>query len=123
MRLKLVLPRVKVEEYMVLTMCPRGSCGATRFKLMRNVTKRPRDTALRGVVAKRYRCVRCGQTFRVYPSGVSRDQCSARLKRVAVLLYVLGLSYGAVALALQALGHLFGKTAVYNAVQAAGERV
>lgn len=123
MRLKLMLPRVNVEEYVVLTACPGGSCGGTRFKLMQKVTKRLRDTALREVVARRYRCVRCGQTFRVYPSGVSRDQCSARLKGVAVLLYVLGLSYGAVALALQALGHPFGKTAVYNAVQAAGERV
>lgn len=39
------------------------------------------------------------------------------------MLYVLGLSYGAVALALEALGHPLSKTAVYNAVQAAGERV
>ena len=123
MRLKLMLPGVKVEEYGVPAMCPRGSCGGTRFKLMQNVAKRLRDTAVREVVARRYCCVRCGQTFRVYPGGVSRDQCSARLKGVAVLLYVLGLSYGAVALALQALGHPFGKTSVYDAVQAAGERV
>ena len=42
---------------------------------------------------------------------------------VAVMLYVLGLSYGAVALALDALGHPLSKTAVYDAVQAAGTRV
>jgi hypothetical protein len=123
MRLKLVLPGLGVDEYVVPGKCPWGSCGGKRFKLMQQVAKPLRDTAVDLVVARRYRCVRCGQTFRVYPSGVSRDQCSARLKGVAVLLYVLGLSYGAVALALAALGHPFGKTAVYNAVQAAGERV
>ena len=40
-----------------------------------------------------------------------------------MLLYVLGLSHGAVSLALEALGHPLGKTAVYEAVQAAGEKV
>ena len=63
-----------------------------------------RDTQLREVVAQRYRCVRCGRTFRVYPLGVSHDQTSARLKGVAVMFYVLGMSYGAVATALAALG-------------------
>ena len=48
------------------------------------------------VLAHRYRCVRCGRTFRVYPVGVSHDQTSARLKGVAVMFYVLGMSYGAV---------------------------
>jgi len=40
-----------------------------------------------------------------------------------VLLYVLGLSYGAVALTLEALGHPLSKSAIYYAVQAAGEKV
>jgi transposase-like protein len=39
------------------------------------------------------------------------------------MLYLLGLSYGAVALALEALGYPLGKTSVYQAVQAAGEQV
>lgn len=123
MRLKLILPVVKGDEYVVPAECPGGGCGGARFKLMQETTKRLRDTTLREVVARRYWCVRCGRTFRVYPSGVSRAQCSQRLKGLGVLLYVLGLSYGAVALALEALGHPFGKTAVYDAVQSAGERV
>jgi hypothetical protein len=75
------------------------------------------------VVAHRYRCVRCGRTFRVYPVGVSHDQTSARLKGVAVMFYVLGMSYGAVSTALGALGWPLSKVAVYDAVQAAGARV
>jgi len=39
------------------------------------------------------------------------------------MLYVLGLSYGAVELVLDALGYPLSKTAVYYAVQAAGEGV
>ena len=75
------------------------------------------------VVAQRYRCVRCGRTFRVYPAGVSHDQTSARLKGVAVMFYVLGMSYGAVATALSALGWPLSKVAVYYAVQEAGAAV
>ena len=82
-----------------------------------------RDPHLHEVVAHRYQCPRCGRTFRVYPVGVSHDQTSARLKGMAVLLYVLGMSYGAVALALAALGCPLSKVAVYNAVQAAGAPV
>jgi predicted secreted protein len=82
-----------------------------------------RDTQLHEVVAHRYQCGRCGRTFRRYPVGVSHDQTSARLKGMAVLFYVLGMSYGAVAIALGALGCPLSKVAVYNAVQEAGAAV
>ena len=59
----------------------------------------------------------------MYPVGVSARQGSQRLFGAAVMLYLLGLSYGAVALALGALGHPLAKTTVYYAVQAAAERV
>jgi transposase-like protein len=39
------------------------------------------------------------------------------------MLYVLGLSYGAVAIVLVALGIGIGKTSVYRAVQAAAKKV
>jgi hypothetical protein len=42
---------------------------------------------------------------------------------MGVMLYLLGLSYGAVELMLGALGVFLSKTSVYRAVQAAGERV
>jgi len=74
-------------------------------------------------VARRYRCVRCGRTFRVYPEGVSHDQTSARRKGVAVMFSVLGMSYGAVAAALRALGWPLSRVAVYYAVQEAGAAV
>jgi hypothetical protein len=82
-----------------------------------------RDTVYHAVTARRYQCLRCGRSFRVYPQGISEDQTSARLKGLAVLFYIMGLSYGAVSLVLTALGHPLGKTAAYQAVQAAGQRV
>jgi len=123
MRLNLLLPRVEPDLYPEPKVCPYPGCQGQRFHLRQEVRKPLRDTVLHEVVARRYECLRCGRTFRVYPVGVSEDQTSVRLKGVAILLYILGLSYGAVALVLLALGHALSKTAVYYAVQAAGERV
>ena len=82
-----------------------------------------RDLRLKGGVAHRYQCPRCGATFRVYPTGISHGQTSARLKGLAVMFSALGLSDGAVALALRALDCPLSKVAVSNAAQAAGAAV
>jgi transposase-like protein len=81
-----------------------------------------RDLNHEEVKSHRWYCFRCKRTFRVYPEGVSRAQQTKRLKAITVLLYVLGLSYGAVSDFLVALGCEVSKTTVYNNVQAAGER-
>ena len=123
MRLKLLLPPVEPSAYEEPSVCPYEKCGGQHFHLMQEVPKPVRDTVYHEVTARRYQCLRCGRSFRVYPEGISEDQTSARLKGLAVLFYIMGLSYGAVALVLTALGHPLGKTAVYEAVQAAGQRV
>jgi hypothetical protein len=116
------LPGVDPAAIPVPRSCPHG-CGGQHFKLRQVVAKPLRDTKLAAVAAHRYGCVRCGRTFRVYPPGVSQAQTSTRLRGLGVLLYLLGLSYGAVALTLEALGHPLSKVAVYDAVQAAGAKV
>lgn len=45
-----------------------------------------RDTKHQQVEAYRYRCLKCGRTFRVYPAGVSQGQTSERVKGLAVML-------------------------------------
>jgi hypothetical protein len=123
MRLLVILPPVQPEVYPEPDGCPYAGCGS-RYVQFRQAAKKPlRDPFVGEVVAHRYQCPRCGRTFCVYPVGVSHDQTSARLKGLAVLFYVLGMSYGAVALALAALSCPLSKVAVYNAVQAAGTRV
>jgi hypothetical protein len=123
MRLTLVLPSVQSEHYPAVETCPYADCGGRHFQHWQAVPKPLRDTLLTEVVAHRYRCVRCGRTFRVYPHGVSHDQTSARLKGVAVMFYVLGMSYGAVATAMAALGFPLSKVGGYYAVQEAGAAV
>jgi len=123
MRLQLILPRVVPTEVHAPTICPYEGCDGRHFQIHQAVEKPLRDTRYPKVVAYRYVCLRCGRTFRVYPQGVTRAQTSQRVKGLAVLLYLLGLSYGAVSLALEALGIPLSKSRVYDTVQAVAERV
>ena len=67
--------------------------------------------------------MKCGHVFRVYPKGVSRKQISNRVNGMGVMLYMLGLSYGAVEIVLSSLGMGIGKTSVFRAVQAVARQV
>ena len=123
MRLKLILPVVKPGEFEQPKSCMNPNCGGKQFIPYQEVKKNLRDTVHQEVTAWRYKCVRCGRTFRVYPQGVQAAHISQRVKGMAVMLYLLGLSYGAVVLMLEALGVYLGKTSVYRSVQDAAERV
>lgn len=123
MRLHLLLPRVDVTEFKLPVECPYVKCHGRHFERHQEVTKPVRDTMYDEVTAHRYRCLRCKRTFRVYPQGITHDQTSQRVKGLAVMLYLLGLSYGAVSLALEGLGVTISKTSVYVAVQAAAAKV
>ncbi len=123
MRLQLILPRVTPSEIAEPKSCPYQGCQGKHLE-MRQVVKKPlRDTKYLEVTAHRYECLRCHRTFRVYPGGVTSGHVSERVRGLGVLLYMLGLSYGAVALALEALGVYLCKSRVYDAVQAAAQRV
>ena len=122
MRLKLILPVVEAEKYEKPEVCPYG-CGGKEFWLRQAVQKQVRDSTQSEVLARRYECLECRHTFRVYPQGINHKQFSQRVIGMAVMLYLLGLSYGAVVLMLEALGLWIGKTTVYEAVQAVAERV
>jgi hypothetical protein len=123
MRLQLILPRVDPTTLKTPCVCPHKGCRGRYFRPRQQVIKRLRDTLYKEVKAYRYECLRCGRTFRVYPQGTSRAQSSQRLHGLAVMLYLLGLSYGAVSLALEALGVYLCKSQVYEVVQAVAERV
>lgn len=123
MRLQLKMPQVEPTEMTPPTICACDSCEGRHFKFLQEVDKALRDTVYAKVKAHRYECLRCGQSFRVYPRGVGRAQTSKRVYGLLVMLYVLGLSYGAVSLVLEALGVYLCKSRVYEVVQAAAERV
>jgi len=123
MRLNLLLPDVKPDELQAPKHCQREGCQGRRFYPRQAVEKKIVDGKYQKVKAWRYACASCGCTFRVYPQGVGRQHISHRVIGLAVMLYVLGLSYGAVAIVLAALGIGIGKTSVYRAVQAAAKKV
>lgn len=123
MRLELILPRVEPKEFKMPLVCPHKDCEGRHFEHHQEVKKPLKDMLYAVVYAQRYRCLQCKRTFRVYPQGVTQAQTSQRVKGLAVMLYLLGLSYGATSLVLEALGVYMSKTSVYEAVQAAAEKV
>ncbi len=123
MRLRLILPEVKPEQYLEPEQCVNPKCKGKYFRWRQEVPKNVRDTQYEQVLARRYECLRCHRTFRVYPQGVLAGQFSQRVKGIGVMLYVLGLSYGAVTLVLGALGVWISKASVYRSVQATAEQV
>ena len=123
MRLRIVLPKVTPEVITVPTRCAYVGCGGSKFYLRQEVTKPLRDTVYHEVQVHRYQCLKCQRTFRVYPEGTTSAQTSQRVKGLALMLYLLGLSYGATSLALEALGVYLCKSRVYDAVQETAKRV
>jgi len=123
MRLQLILPCVEPTDMNLPSVCPYQHCQGRHFRHHQQVDKAVKDTHYESVSADRYECLRCKRTFRVYPQGVTRAQTSQRVKGLGVLLYLLGLSYGATSLTLEALGVYVCKSSVYEAVQAAAEKV
>jgi transposase-like protein len=123
MRLNLILPKVEPTEFETPKKCPRKGCSGTRFVPRQQVSKKIVDAQHPEVTAWRCECKKCGHVFRVYPKGVSQKQISKRVNGMAVMLYILGLSYGAVEIVLNSLGMGIGKTSVYRAVQFVVARV
>jgi transposase-like protein len=123
MRLHLLLPKVDPKAMPVPSKCAYPDCESKQVRLHQPVNKALRDTVHHQVQVHRYRCLKCKRTFRVYPAGVTHAHSSDRVKGLAVLLYLLGLSYGAVSLALESLGVALSTTQVYDTVQAIAARI
>lgn len=96
--------------------CPHVDCGGRRPRFMQAVGKRVRGVGPRAVVAHRYACGTCGRTFRVYPAGVDGGTVGVGVKRFAVALRWLGLSFRDVSRALGILGVPLEKSQVQAVV-------
>jgi len=94
MHLSVRLPKVEPSYIEPPTRCPlpdpkhpKKKCNGTHFKEHQWHCRKPlRDTRHTQVLARRYRCLKCQCTFRVYPMGVSHNQQSDTLKGLSVLL-------------------------------------
>ena len=123
MRLNLILPKVEPNQFEFPKKCSQKGCRGMRFIPRQEVSKKIVDAQHPEVTAWRCECKKCGHVFRVYPKGVSRKHISKRVNGMAVMMYILGLSYGAVEIVLNSLGMGIGKTSVFRAVQAMTKQV
>ena len=89
--LVLKLPDVKRQSEGRPKECPY--CQGETFQRWGRVRKPVRNTQARNVWVYRYRCCRCGRTFRHYPQGTSKADQTERLQAYAVICWRLGLSY------------------------------
>ena len=72
MRLHLLLPKVDPKAIPIPSKCAYADCTSKQVRLHQPVRKALRDTVHRQVEVHRYRCLKCGRTFRVYPPCKSR---------------------------------------------------
>jgi transposase-like protein len=115
------LPAVKTSPTTRPRACPY--CGSELLHGWGRYRKRVRDQFIAEVETRRYRCLKCEDTFRHYPEGVSRADQTARLKKVAATLWAMGLSYRQVEAVLAAFGTPLGRSTVCRDVHALGEAV
>ena len=120
MRLRIVPPPVRPTAYPEPSGCPYPDCASRHVQCRQAVPKPVRELHINAVIAHRDQCPRCGRTVRGYPTGISHDQTSAHRKGLAGMFDARGMSSGAGAIALSALGCPLSKVAGYHAVQAAG---
>ncbi len=99
--LVLKLPDVKRKTEIRPKECPY--CQGETFQRWGETSKPVRDPRCRTVKVYRYRCCRCGRTFRYYPEGIGRATQTKRLQVLAVLCWTFGMSYRQVSWILSAL--------------------
>jgi len=115
------LPVVKRQSGDRPKKCPY--CEGEIFQRWGEVRKPIRDTHCRNVRVYRYRCCRCGRTFRHYPQGTTRADQSERLRVFAVICWTLGMSYRGVSMILSGLGIRLGQMTVWRDAQEQAERM
>jgi transposase-like protein len=115
------LPKIERNNFKRPEKCPY--CQGETFQGWGTIQKKIKDTKIRKVNVKRYRCTSCQKTFRQYPEGVSHAQQSERLMRLCVIMWGLGLSYRGVELILSAFGVRLSHMSGWRDVQEEGKRI
>jgi len=111
----LSLPDVKRKTEIRPKECPY--CAGETFQRWGKVRKPVRDNRYRSVGVYRYRCCHCKRSFRHYPQGVDQADQTERMRKLAVLLWVLGMSLRGVATALSAFGVQLSHMSVWRDLQ------
>jgi hypothetical protein len=96
----LQLPDVKRKTENRPKQCPY--CQGQTFQRWGKVRKPVRDSRYRSVAVYRYCCCSCRRTFRHYPQGVDQADQTQRIRKLAAVFWVLGMSLRGAVTALSA---------------------
>ena len=119
--LVLKLPDVKRKIEARPKECPY--CNGETFQRWGQVRKPVKDTCCRSVRVYRYRCCRCGRTFRHYPAGTRGADQTERLQLFAVICWKLGMSYRGVSMILSGLKVGLCSMTIWRDAQEQGEKL
>lgn len=117
----LKLPEVKAETERRPTAC--RYCGCQVLQGWGRCRKPVRDSQLREVQARRYRCTGCERTFRHYPEGISQADQSTRMVQLAALMWALGLSLRQATMILAAFGVTLQRMSIWRDAQVIAARL
>lgn len=95
--------------------CP--SCGGEILQRWGRNMRQVRDPQVDEVEVYRYRCCRCRHTFRHYPEGIDQAQQTQRLRALASICWMLGLSYRGVEAILEVFGVRIDHMSAWRDVQ------
>ncbi len=98
----LQLPDVKQSNETRPKICP--NCQGETFQRWGKVIKPVKDNHLDTISVYRYRCHHCRRTFRHYPEGADRADQTLRMRKLAAICWVLGLSLRGVGVVFSAFG-------------------
>lgn len=111
----LQLPNVKRKSKVRPKSCPY--CQGETFQSWGSVQKPVKDKQHRTVIVNRYMCCHCRRSFRCYPPGVDRATQTQRLRKLAALCWVLGLSLRGVCSVFEAFGIQLSHMSVWRDIQ------
>ena len=117
----LKLPEVKSRTEGRPKECPY--CSGETFQRWGKMKKPVKDTRSRNIWVYRYRCCRCGRTFRHYPSGTSMADQTERLRLFAVMCWIFGMSDRKVSMILGGLGITLCPMTVWRDTQGQAEQL
>jgi transposase-like protein len=117
----LQLPDVKDCQEKRPNRCPY--CTGETFQRWGGAGKRVIDPHLGEVLVYRYRCCRCRRTFRHYPAGIDRAQQTARMRALAAIGWIFGMSYRSSSKYLSGFGIVLSRMSIWRDVQQRGEQL
>jgi transposase-like protein len=109
------LPEVKVCESSRPKRCQ--ICGGETFQRWGGAIRKVRDPHIREVLIYRYRCCTCRHTTRQYPSGIDQASQTKRMRALAAIGWILGMSYRGQTSYLSGFGIELGRMSIWRDVQ------